>query len=104
MELGGRTIRKDEPIAVVFSSANRDEAVFPNSGQFMINRPNIKDHIAFGSGPHRCPGAPLARMMFQIALKELLVRTKHIELAGDITMTRWPEWGAQSVPLKVDPA
>lgn len=104
VEIGGRTIRKDEPIAVVFSSANRDEAVFPNSGQFMINRPNIKDHIAFGSGPHRCPGAPLARMMFQIALKELLVRTKHIELAGDITMTRWPEWGAQSVPLKVDPA
>ncbi len=102
--VGGRTIHKDEPIAVVFSSANRDEKVFPDSDQFILNRPNIKDHIAFGSGPHRCPGAPLARMMFQIALEELLVRTEHIELAGDIVMTRWPEWGAQSVPLRVVPA
>jgi cytochrome P450 len=104
VEVGGRTIKKDEPIAVVFSSANRDETVFPNSDQFILNRPNIKDHIAFGSGPHRCPGAPLARMMVQIALKELLVRTKHIKLAGDITMTDWPEWGAQCVPLKVIPS
>jgi len=104
VEMKGRTIRKDEPVAVVFSSANRDEEVFPDSDQFILNRSNIKDHLAFGSGPHRCPGAPLARMMLQIVLKELLVRTKHMALAGDIKMTKWPEWGAQSVPLHIEPA
>jgi cytochrome P450 len=102
--IGGRTIRKDEPIAMVFSSANRDESVFPDSDQFILHRPNIKDHIAFGVGPHRCPGAPLARMMLQMTLTELLRRVERIELAGEIEMTNWPEWGAASVPVKITPA
>ena len=42
--IGGRTIRKDEPIALVFSSANRDETIFPNPDQFILNRPNIKTY------------------------------------------------------------
>lgn len=104
VEIGGRTIKKDEPIALVFSSANRDESVFPNGDQFILNRPNIHEHLAFGSGPHRCPGSPLARMMFCITLEELLKRTKHIELDGEIEMTNWPEWGAALVPLKIVPA
>jgi len=104
VEINGQLIKKDEPIALVFSSANRDESVFPNGDQFILNRPNIKEHLAFGSGPHRCPGSPLARMMFRITLSELLKRTEKIELAGNIEMTNWPEWGAISVPLYVTPA
>ncbi|WP_235849022.1 MULTISPECIES: cytochrome P450 [Bacillaceae] len=102
VELGGRKIKQDEPIAVVFASANRDEEVFPNGDKFILNRPNIKDHIAFGMGPHQCPGAPLARLMLRITLKELLERTKNIELAGEVKMTPFPEWGPVSVPLKVE--
>jgi cytochrome P450 len=98
--IGGRLIRKDEPIALVFTSANRDEDVFPEPDQFILHRPNIHQHIAFGSGPHQCPGAPLARMMMIVTLEELLTRTKSFEVAGEIRMTRWPEWGTLSVPLK----
>jgi cytochrome P450 len=104
VEINGRTIKKDEPIALVYSSANRDESVFPNGDEFILNRPNIKDHLAFGSGPHRCPGSPLARIMFRITLRELLARTKQIQLDGKIEMTNWPEWGAISVPLRVIPS
>ncbi|WP_258000319.1 cytochrome P450 [Bacillus sp. Marseille-P3661] len=99
--IGGRLIKKDEPIAVVFASANRDEEVFPNGDEFILNRPNIKEHVAFGMGPHQCPGAPLARMMLSTTLRELLVRTKKIELDGEAVMTRFPEWGPVSVPLKI---
>jgi Cytochrome P450 len=98
--IGGRHIRKDEPIALVFTSANRDEDVFPEPDQFILHRPNIHQHIAFGLGPHQCPGAPLARMMMIVTLEELLTRTKSFEVAGEIRMTRWPEWGTLSVPLK----
>lgn len=101
VKIGERIIKKDEPIAVVFASANRDEAVFPNPDKFILNRPNIKKHLAFGLGPHRCPGAPLARLMLRITLEELLSRTEKIELNGDIKMARWPEWGALSVPVKI---
>lgn len=101
VEIGGRTIKKDEPIAIVFASANRDESVFPDPDQFILNRPNIKSHIAFGLGPHRCPGAPLARLMLTITLKELLARTNHIERTGEVKMAGWPEWGVLSLPVKI---
>lgn len=101
--LRDRLIKKDEPIAVVFASANRDESVFPNSEQFILHRPNISEHVAFGMGPHRCPGAPLARMMLSITLEELLKRTVDVELDGDVQMSRWPEWGPQFVPVKTTP-
>lgn len=96
----GKTIPKDEPIALVYASANRDEKVFPNADQFQLHRPNIKDHLAFGMGPHRCAGMPLAKLELRIALEELLTGTNHFELNGDIEVTRFPEIGALSVPLK----
>lgn len=101
VEIGGRTIKKDEPIALVFASANRDETVFPNPDEFILNRPNIKEHIAFGMGPHRCPGEPLARMMLTITMKELLSRTTSIEKTSDVKMAGWPEWGVLSLRVKV---
>jgi cytochrome P450 len=100
VEIGGRKILKDEPIALVYSSANRDETVFENPDDFVLDRPNINRHIGFGAGPHNCPGAPLARMMFRISLEQALARTTRWELDGEIKMARWAEWGTNSVPLK----
>ncbi|HTE40253.1 MAG TPA: cytochrome P450 [Steroidobacteraceae bacterium] len=104
VEIRGRTIKKDEPIALVYASANRDEEIFPNSEQFILNRPNIDQHVAFGLGPHRCAGEPLARLMLRITLEEFLRRTQSFEQTGDVKMTRWPEWGTLSVSLKVTAA
>jgi len=103
VELGGRLIRKDEPIALVYASANRDEAVFPDGDTFILDRPNIDDHIAFGLGPHRCAGESLARAMLRISLEELLARTESITVSGEVVMTRWPEWGTLEVPVSVEP-
>jgi cytochrome P450 len=102
VEFGGRSIRKDEPIALVYASANRDETVFENSDEFILNRSNIDKHIAFGLGPHRCAGAPLARLMLRVTLEELLIRAKVTGLAGEVVMTRWPEWGVLSAPVQLE--
>lgn len=104
VEVGGRTIPKDEPIALVYASANRDESVFPDGGTFVLNRPNIADHVAFGLGPHRCAGETLARLMLRTTLEELLSRTRSIEVNGEVVMTRWPEWGTLVCPVSVVPA
>jgi cytochrome P450 len=104
VEVGGRTIPKDEPIALVYASANRDEAVFPDGGTFVLHRPNIGDHVAFGLGPHRCAGETLARLMLRTTLEELLSRTLSIEVSGEVVMTRWPEWGTLVTPVSVVPA
>lgn len=102
VEFGGRSIRKDEPIALVYSSANRDEGVFPDPDTFILNRPNLDKHIAFGLGPHRCAGAPLARLMLRVTLEELLRRARITGLMGEVRMTRWPEWGVLSAPVGLE--
>jgi cytochrome P450 len=98
----GRIILGGEPIALVYTSANRDESVFENGEEFVLNRANIRRHIAFGAGPHACPGAPLARMMFRITLEEALARTTGFSVAGEIKMAVWAEWGTNSVPLRFE--
>jgi cytochrome P450 len=98
--LHGRTIPAGEPIALVYASANRDEDVFPDSATFRIDRPNMKESVAFGRGPHMCLGAPLARLQLRIALEELLAHTpRGFKLAGKVMPTRMPEIGALRVPL-----
>lgn len=101
VEMAGRTIPAGEAIALLYCSANRDEKVFPDPDAFQWNRPNIADHLAFGRGPHNCPGLHLGRMELRITLEEILAATPGgFTLAGDLTMSRWPEIGPISVPLK----
>jgi cytochrome P450 len=96
--LGNQHIKKGEPIAMIFTSANRDESVFEQANEFRLHRP--VRHIAFGLGVHKCPGAPYARMELRVALEELLSRTTGFELTGPLAMTRWPEYGVTAVPLR----
>jgi cytochrome P450 len=100
VEFGGRTILKDEAIAMIISSANRDEEVFDCPAEFQIDRQNIKDHLAFGRGPHYCAGAHLARYELQIALEELLKHTTDFDVVGEITMSPFPELGPSCVPIR----
>ena len=95
----GRDIPAGEPIALVYASANRDEEVFEDAEQFRLDRPNMKDSVAFGRGPHMCVGAALARLELVIALQELLARTRGFRMVGEIVPTRFPEIGALRVPL-----
>lgn len=101
VEIRGRAIAKDEPIALAYASANRDEEMFPDPDDFVLNRPNIGRHLAFGAGPHRCAGAPLATEIIRITLEELLTRTRSIEVCGRVGMSGWPEIGTLSVPVRL---
>jgi cytochrome P450 len=66
-----------------------------------LNRPNIKQHLAFGRGPHMCAGIPLARQQLAIAVEELLKQTSRFELCGEIRMSGMPELGPICVPLRM---
>ena len=61
-------------VAVSFTTANLDPAVFADPRRFIIDRPEAADHMTFGWGPHLCPGAPLARLELQEALRALVTR------------------------------
>jgi cytochrome P450 len=58
--LGGCAIARGQQVVLWFSAANRDPRVFHAPDSFEPRRaPN--PHVAFGVGPHRCPGAAFAR-------------------------------------------
>ena len=100
VEIRGCPIAQGEPIALNYASANRDEEVFENAEEFVLNRPNIAQSLAFGRGPHHCPGAALARLELRVALEEMLGRSSRFEVCGPITPTRMPELGVLSVRLR----
>jgi cytochrome P450 len=58
------------------ASANRDERAYNTPDAFRLDRPSAKDHLAFGGGPHVCPGASLARLEGRIALEVFLDRVE----------------------------
>jgi len=72
-ELAGMTIPENHRLLLLLSSANRDDAQFPDPDRFDVER-DASRHVAFAQGPHFCLGAPLARLEGSIALEVLLSR------------------------------
>lgn len=69
-ELGGKQIAAGDRLALVYPSANRDEAVFDDPFTFDVTRsPN--HHVAFGHGTHFCIGANFARRELEILFGKL---------------------------------
>lgn len=86
-ELAGQRIRGGDKVVVSFTSANRDEAVFRDAGQFDIRRhPN--PHLVFGHGPHFCLGSHLARAQLSALFSEVLARTSALAYAGEPSYLR----------------
>lgn len=78
-ELGGVTIKAGDAIAGNLLAANTDPAVYSNPLVFDMDRASTLPHVAFGVGPHACPGMHLARMEITLALQEILRRYKTFE-------------------------
>lgn len=105
VQLGDVLVRAGEPALTAGPSANRDETVFDRPDELDITRqPN--PHLAFGFGPHVCPGAPLARMELQVSLDALLSRLPGLRLAVPESDLTWQEGtvmrGLTEFPLSWD--
>jgi len=92
--LGGQQLRRNDRVLISWYAANHDEQEFDRAGEVVLDRaPNR--HVAFGLGPHRCIGAALARIMFEVMVKAVLDRLPDYEVdlggvqryAGNPTMT-----------------
>lgn len=77
-EIGGKQIRENDRVVMLYSAANRDPAVFANPDQFDIRRRD-NPHLAFGYGIHLCLGANLARLEARVLLEEFFKRYTGIE-------------------------
>ena len=80
--LGGQDIAAGDKVAMYYTAANRDPAVFADPHTFDITRsPN--PHLSFGIAEHFCLGVHLARLEGRIFFEELLAAFPAIEPAGD---------------------
>ena len=80
--LRGKELQKGDFVYLLYSCANRDEEIWDQPDKFLISRPVEQTNLAFGVGPHRCPGNRLARLEAKILLDELLKKFSGWELSG----------------------
>jgi cytochrome P450 len=103
-ELRGVPIAAGDKVAMYYTSANRDEDVFPDAQAFDIHRrPNR--HLSFGIAEHFCLGVHLARLEGRVFFEELLDAFPTIERTGEPKRTRSNLNNAlKSLPIRLNPA
>jgi len=103
-ELGGKKIAKGDKIVMWYVSANRDESVIPRANEFLIDRPNSKQHLSFGWGVHFCMGSRLAEMQLRVLWEEIMERFRFVEVVGEPVRVKSPfVKGFAELPVRVHP-
>jgi cytochrome P450 len=80
VEFHGAHLKKGDMIALATVLGGLDETVNPDPMTVNFHRTSSR-HVTFGTGPHRCPGAQLARTELTVALEEWLTRIPEFRLA-----------------------
>ena len=102
--IGDTTIPTDSLVVLRFGAGNRDDERYEEPEALKMDRPRIKQHLAFGGGIHMCIGHLLARAEMRIAYEELLVRFRNFRLAGEPhSEPGYVAYGPRRLPIAFDP-
>ncbi|MBD3646728.1 MAG: cytochrome P450, partial [Pseudomonadales bacterium] len=86
-EIRDKQIKAGDQVLMWYVSGNRDEDVFENADVLDIERKNVRNHLSFGFGIHRCMGNRLAELQLRILWEEILPRFEKIEVQEEPTRT-----------------
>ncbi len=81
--IAGSPIAAGDLVVVSLREANRDPAEFTDPDRFVLDRPNVRRHLAFAGGPHVCIGMDLARLEARVAVSAVLTHLPGARLAAD---------------------
>ncbi|MFJ3760237.1 cytochrome P450 [Streptomyces sp. NPDC090080] len=87
LELGERRVEEGDLLLLGLAAGNRDPLIRPDTG---VSLAGNHAHLAFGAGPHECPGQNIALGIVETAVHVLLHRLPGLRLAvpaGDLTST-----------------
>lgn len=105
-ELHGTRLAAGDKVAFGLASANRDVTHFDAPDEFRLDRPDPRSHLAFGGGPHVCPGAALARLEARVAVEVFVRRVASVVPEGsgayDAVTVFWAH-GPATLPVVLTP-
>ncbi|MBH5371117.1 cytochrome P450 [Bradyrhizobium glycinis] len=81
--VGGKEIKKGDKVVMWYISGNRDEEIIENANSFVIDRKNVRQHLSFGFGIHRCLGRHLAELQLRVLWQEILDSGLEVEVVGE---------------------
>src|SRR5690606_7801053 len=87
-ELGGQRIRRGDGLLFAPAPANVDPRMRPDP---TANMQGNRSHVAFGGGPHECPGQDIGRAIAEIGVDALLMRLPDVEPSIDEEELRYTE-------------
>ncbi|MFI7396478.1 cytochrome P450 [Streptomyces tendae] len=85
-ELGGQRIRAGDGLLLGIAPGNVDPRIRPDLDASMMGN---RAHLAFGGGPHECPGQDIGRAIADAGIDALLMRLPDLQLACDEDDLRW---------------
>lgn len=71
--------KADTRVSLCWASANRDETVFENPNEIVLDR-KVNPHVAFGFGTHNCLGATHARQLLKTLITTLANKVQSMEI------------------------
>lgn len=103
-ELGGQRIRKGDGLLFAPAPGNIDPRVRPD---LSANMRGNRSHLAFGGGPHECPGQDIGRAIADVGVDMLLTRLSDIQLDCAEDELRWEASVASrhlmALPVRFEP-
>ncbi|MET9401449.1 cytochrome P450 [Kitasatospora sp. NPDC002965] len=85
-ELGGQRIKAGDMLLLGLAAGNVDPVVRPDLAKPLHGN---RSHLAFGSGPHECPGQDVGRAIADTGIDILLTRLPDLQLAVDESELTW---------------
>ena len=79
--VAGVDIPAGTTLMVLNGATGRDPRRFDEPDEFQVGRANAREHLAFGRGPHSCPGGPLARAEARISIERIVGRMEDITIS-----------------------
>ena len=85
-ELGGQHVRRGDGLLLGIAPGNVDPRVRPD---LAANMQGNRSHLAFGGGPHECPGQDIGRAIADTGVDALLMRLPDVQLDCEEDELEW---------------
>jgi cytochrome P450 len=103
-EIRGCKLQEGQPVLLLYTSASRDAAEFPNADTWDLHR-RAPRTVGFGHGTHACLGRHVARLEAKVAMEEILSVMPDYEVDLPASERLYTEYvqGFSSLPINFQP-